>query len=757
MNPAVGALTKALSRSLKAAGYYDESHPILTQIRKQSHEALQQACLGVPGLTLGSTGTKIVYDAGAPPLADSASAQLSEHLFARSIVALKFSRNAGPKDLGQLMLALAETPDKIRAAGGFSAHLKRFPLQGIEPVEVDFEALFSGKSGEVSDIGGGDPVVEAALKEVLQIKEKRKRAGDAIGVDIAGLTDPNSLGDFLDEMMANAEAGTVDESKGGPMQRPGGPGGKSSGVAAGKVKSRIGGGGNVKIEALNPDDLAELATKAYFGNQEYMQSVGTPESNLVESAKLMANVLSRLRPDARFVMLKKLASQTRADNMPSNAKLAGTKHLSQQVTDQAIVESITAILQGQGSDSDTVEAIAELMQQIRPIESERKRLLAELDVTVKKSGHSIDGVIWQEIQAKTLKSNGLGMLELAYRGTLDRLVGAAQERIQQTDGPPSVRQVYETLNPKMILGRFKDLWVGLVGKMPNPPDSLLASGTDLAKVLEVQGMKEASLQIAAFLLRQSERATPSSALHIQLKEFLAGADGIRRTLQIANAYECRGAVFAEAMLEALESPGVDAKTRELLLARFRKIDQAGLNAVAVQAQGAKPMRVFNLVRIGSAINLKTGVQLARLGLRNKEMLAKEMALKGLLDYPSSEMANLLFMAAGGSQNGDADSMKLLYLDPAAPDTEKKLRQIQTVAITVMGECRSPVTVQPLWYLLVRDSGFGKAHIEAARAAVAKALSANATPEARSALSAGLGSKVKGVKEACARYAKEAGL
>ncbi len=772
MSLAIGALTKALSRSLKAAGYYDESHPILAQIRKQALDALQQACMGVPSITIGSTGNKLLFDPAAPPLGDPAAVQLAEHLFARSIVSIKFEKSAGPKDLGYLMLSLAETPDKIRAAGGFKELLGRHMVRGIEPVEVDFDALFTGKHVQISDLAGEDKVVERTLKEILQIKEKRARVGDAVGVDIAGLTDPNSLGEFLDELMDKAEPGILEPAAGG-KGAPGRPGtggsggsgggsgsgaggapggGKSAGVALGTVKSRIGGGGNVRIDALNPDDLAELAAKAYFGNHEYMIDKGTPQEKLAESAKLLSSVLARLRPDARFVMLRKLATQTRAENAPSTAKIAGGKNLSQAVSDQMVVEAIGAILKDQGGDPDTVEAIAELMQQIRPIESERKRLLAELDVGFKKTGHTIDGVLWQEIQSKALKSNGLGMLELSYRDTMDQLVQAAQARIQQTDAPASVRQALDTLQPKAVLGRFKDLWIGVVGRMEAPPDNLLASGTDLAKVLDTQGAPQAALQIAAFLLKQSERATPSSALHAQLRDYLSGPEGIKRTIQIATAYECRGPVMAEAMLDALESP-IDSKIKEILLARFAKLDQAGLNAIAVLAQSAKPIRVFNIVRIGLQLNAKTGTQIVRLGLRNKDILAKEMALKALTDFPSPEALSLLSNLAG--MLTDPDTAKHLHLDDKDPATEKKIRQFQTLAIGILGDCHSPAAVQPLWYLLVRDAGFGKAHIDQFRPVIAKALSANSTREAQAALQAGVSSKIKTVREACARYVKGA--
>ncbi len=755
MSQAIGLLVKALSRSLKAAGYYEDSHPILTQIRQQALEALQKASLGGQSVTIGSNGTKLVFDATAPAMGDPAAAQLAEHLFARSIVAIRFDKTAGAKELGYLMTSLAETPDKIRAAGGFSAVLGRYQTRGITPVEVDFEALFSGRNVEINEIAGQDPVVERALKEVLQVKERRSRVGDALGVDIAALATPESLGTFLDDLMEKAEPGVVEQpSEGGGGGGSGGGGaGKSAGVSAGTVKSRIGGGGNVRVEALNPDDLAELAAKAYFGNHEYMVSQGTPEENLAESAKLLANVLGRLRPDARFVMLKKLASQTRDANVPTPAKKRGGKNLSQAVSDKLVIEAISSILGNQGSDSDTIEAVAELMQQIRPIESERKRLLAELDNSFRATGHSIDGIVWQEIQAKALQSNGLGMLELSFRESLDSLVVAAQERIQRADGPPAVRQAFDTLKPQAVARRYKDIWMGILSRMQQPPDSLLTSGTDLAKSLEAAGDPEAAQEVMGFLVAQSAKVTPSSGLHAQMKEYLSGPQGMARTIQIVERFNCQGPVVAEAMLTALEG-STDAKTKELIFTKFKTIDQAGLNAIAVTAQSAKPMRVFNLIRIGSQISGKTGSQMARLGMRNRDALAKEMAIKALAEHPAPESISLLNVAAGG--NGDEESIKVLYLDPRDPSTEKRLRQYQTLAITALGDSRSPEAVRPLWNLLIREATLGKNHIDQFRPLIAKALSNNATRESRSALNAGAANKNKAVRDACARYATPGG-
>lgn len=759
MSMAISSLVKALSRSLKAAGYYDDAHPILAQVRKQALDALQQSCQNAPNVTIGTIGSKLVVDPTAAPLSDPASVQLAEHLFARSIVAIRLEKSAGPKDLAGLMASLGETVDKARAAGGYVALLERQQVQGIVLVEVDFDALFTGRDVQISDVAGQDQVVERTLRDVLKIKDKRAQVGDAVGIDIAALTTPESLGGFLDELLDKAEPGVVDQpgNAGGPAGS-GGPGsgssqaGKSAGVASGKVKSRIGGGGNVRIEALNPDDLAELAAKAWYGHHQYMRDAGTPKEALADSAKLMASVMARLRPDARFVMLQKLTSRAQSENPPESVK-QGNKSLSQTVSDGLLVEAIQAMLSNQGTDPEMVQAVADLMQQIRPIESERKRLLAELDSGMKKTGHPVDGIIWQELQSKALKSNGLGMLELSFRETMDSLVVAAQERIQLSDGPGPVRQALDTLQPEAILARYKDIWMGVMTRMTRPPDSLLASGTDLAKVLEVQKLDKASSEVLAFLLRQSERTTQSSALHIQLREYFSGADGSRRAVQVAKDYECRGPVIAEAMLDALESP-VDTRTKEMLLERFKGIDQAGLNSIAVMAQNARPIRVFNLIRIGYGLNPRTGSQIARLGLRNRDDLAKEMALKALADYPVPETFTVLAAVAG--VNSDEEAQKLLHLDPKEPTTEKRLRNYQSLSISILGSSQASGAVRSLWNLLTREAGFGKGHIDQFRPLVAKALSANATREARAALAAGLNSKNKAVREACSRYAKEAG-
>ncbi|MEW6777707.1 MAG: hypothetical protein AB1405_15525, partial [Bdellovibrionota bacterium] len=227
------AFAKAFSRSLKAVGYYDMNHPILLQIQKEAHEALLQACKVEPFVTFAGVGSRLLTGEKDPPLSDASAKAVAEHFFARSVVAMRFHRTVRREDVAAFLQCMGEGPDKIRAAGGLRPLLEQRRAQGIEVFEVDFAALFAGDQSALKNMTGQDALVETALKEVLRLKENKDKTGTALGISLTQIATPESLGSFLDDILAKAEPGVV-------VAIPGSPG-----VAGGRagVPGLVGGAG----------------------------------------------------------------------------------------------------------------------------------------------------------------------------------------------------------------------------------------------------------------------------------------------------------------------------------------------------------------------------------------------------------------------------------------------------------------------------------------------------------------------------------
>ena len=57
---ALKEVVRAVTRSIRAMGYYDARHPVFEAARQEAFEALQQAWLEHDGVTLGAAGVLVV-------------------------------------------------------------------------------------------------------------------------------------------------------------------------------------------------------------------------------------------------------------------------------------------------------------------------------------------------------------------------------------------------------------------------------------------------------------------------------------------------------------------------------------------------------------------------------------------------------------------------------------------------------------------------------------------------------------------------
>ncbi|MEW6776447.1 MAG: hypothetical protein AB1405_09150, partial [Bdellovibrionota bacterium] len=532
-----------------------------------------------------------------------------------------------------------------------------------------------------------------------------------------------------------------------------GPGGTGAVNVPTNLKGVRGGPGGTMglgiLDALSAEEIADLASEAFLGNQQQMAAQPGSKAALVDSAKVLTRTMARLSPEARFALLRRLAG---SDEATSAAVSAGPAvgNLSQTLPDNLIADALCGALSSPENDPETVEAIGNLLRRLKPIESERQKLLEQVDKNLQQQGRKVDGVIWQEIQSRSLKKNGLGMLELGYRENLDRLIEYAQARIQQKDGPPVVMQALAGLQLNVRTGRTAKLLQEILAEERSVNPALLAAARELLDSIEDSSADPSGVvsQFLGGLLRQAQGMDPSAPLPQMLKQMLSGQKGAQRTLWLAKTGTAKGLLLAEAILEALEMPLSTDLKRELL-ATLATVDAETFKALRTKLPDASPMRVYYIVQMAVRSNPLTGIPMLKLALRNRNLKAKEACLRAAGEYAHRDTVALLGSVAGAM--GDEEAKKLVYVEEGSTGDEA-LRQLQRVAIEILGQMRSPLAVPALDSLLNRPGGFGSRNADAVRPVVAKALAVNATADAKRVLAAGKQSKNRAVREACEKVA-----
>lgn len=689
----LGDVVAAFVRSLRAMGYYDESHPVFEASRREAHEALQQAFRTEPIVTLGGGGHHLLVDAEGTALNSVPAVAFARRLFDHAIVAIRFRPDLRPEDVGALMAVLAEREDRVREAGGANAVLGARGIVGIDILEVDIDALFAGRQSELGSVVDGDPVAELALKAMLRFREAGAgEEANALQISLEQVGSAGSLGGFLDELLDQAEPGVLADGQGG------GP--------------------------LSGDDLADLASQAFLRSHGTLSRSDPSGPELAQSAELLSNALVRLSPEARFALLRKLAGADEIDDH----RQAAVRDLGARVDDGAVTAAIAAALFDQHGDPATARSIGNLIRRIRPIEADRHRLLSAVDDDLQRIGRPIDGVLWQEMQSRALDDASLGMLEMRVNETRATLEQYARARRGGRLAAVAGQDVLHTVDPKVV-----EYWTTEV------LTDLLADGGRLGggavdacrlqlELLDQAGAGDECMQLLMAMVHRTE-ARDEEELTPVLLQLLDGPSGPKWTARLLKQAGPQSRIMGEILLSALDRPGGRAQKEQLIgrLARFdrdtllRLVNRFGPRATPLQAQ--------SLVVASLRCDLSLGVKAARMLLRNPTSRVREVVIKAVVERPNREVIALLAHVAGWK--GDRYTKSLLALDGTEP--RSFVHRMQLTAIGALGMSRSALAARPLFDILVRTRMFSDREQEEQRVAAAQALRTNATPEAQSML------------------------
>ncbi len=747
---AVQTLVVALMRGAKAMGYYDPDHPVYRRSWQEATQALQYALRDHRYLSLGCGGSHVVHDPEGPPLADEQARGLARVMFQRSVVAIRFARDTTGEDLGQLLRALSEGPDALRASGGVRARLDEVGAGTVDVIEVDYQSLFEREEADLGALVGDDPVVERAIREVLRFSTVGE--GPALSIRLDQLDAPESLGGFLDELLSHA-----DEDAGGTAAGP---------------------------QALGPEGLAELASEAYLSNQRQMSRAGAGLADLGRSAEVLGDALVRLPPKARLELLRKLAGDDSARS-PEDARAVDA--LGQALPGNAIVEAVAAALVDGSADRGTVKAIGNLVKRLRPVERDRQELLDAVDGSLARRGRRADGLVWQEIQSRALEREELGYLKLAFARFKDGLAEAAS--LRRAGRLPAVPgQEVLASDADTLLDRHAAAVLRQVLSDSRPVGGTVMTATRaLIERLETAGELRGSTELLAALVRRADLDAPppsrgggprrsqpprsgvgprdpfvgtaplgataalgsvppgaaDATARTVLDDLLRGPGGNARTQRLAEADAGRGAVMAEILLEGAEEAMSPAQ-RALVVERLSSIDVRILEKLAYREDLGR-VAAATLAQATSRADPRAAVRVVRLLLRNTRLDLKTVALRALIDVPDPNALGLLVLASGA--RGDEAARGIVDLDPSDP----RFSELKMAAIGALGLTRSPVAVPALAALLQRPSKLiGGKSIEDERLAAAQALSTNGTAEAVAVLQEAARSKKRPIRDAALR-------
>lgn len=705
MSAAVVGLVRAFTRAIRAMGYYDASHPVFAATRKEAFEALQGLWVDRDVFTLGGAGRHLVVDEAGSALVDEPSRALATRMFEAQVVALRLHLDITERDLGALMRVLAERPERVRAAGGAQAVMHKWGARGVEILEVDFGALFSGEGTDLGPLVDGDPVAIIALKEVLRFKEGRADDEDALSVRLEGLATPESLGSFLDELLDEA----------GPAVVQGGSG------------------------HLTSDDVADRAVQAYLRQQERLAKGPDPEQVLARSADALSAALVRLAPEARFALLRRLAGE-RDEDLERDAAAA---RLGSRLEDGLIASAVAAALLGQGGDPDAVRAVGDLVRRLRPIQADRQSLLESLDSDMASAGQPIDGILWQHLQARAYQESGLGMLELDAGERGPALARLAQDRLRGSAREAEGQDILHTTAAVVVENWTVRTWVAVLRAAGRLKEAALQEVERLIVDLDVQGASDEAVMLLAALARRVE--LEDRGAQEAVRRILASERGTRLSRALLMRPDVPDAVVGELLLAALEEV-LEPKAQAWLVARLERLGPEALAALAQQELPlASPRRATFLVEAAFGVEPGLGLRVARAALKVGDVKVKTQVIRSLVEHPSTEVVALLAHVAGWK--GDKYTTALLGL---SGESTRWAHRLQLAAVGALGLTKSPVAARPLLDLCTRGKLFSDQATEDLQIGAAQALLTNGSPEASRALDEIANHKKRAVRDIARR-------
>ncbi len=706
-------VVRAFARAIRAMGYYDATHPVFESTRREAHQALMRAFELEDSVTLGCGGRHLVVDREGLSLSDPPSRSLAERMFERSVVAIRIDEHVDEPSLATLMRALAESEDRIRHAGGVAALLNESEVVGIRAVEVDFASLFAADTADLAPLVGNDPVALAALQEILRFEREGGAVGDQLAVSLEHLGTVESLGAFLDDLLDSGEAGTV-------------VGGDGAGGAFGLITG---------------DDLADYAAQAYLRNQAALQR-GTNAEEIGQSADLLAGALVRLSPDARFALLRRLAGGEEPGAPEQEAAVA---ELAGRLDDRMLVSTMASALLKDGEDSEAVRAIGNVLRRLRPVESERRRLLESIDGSLERKGKRIDGVLWQEMQSRAFDDKALGMLQMNVAESKEELskyaVARMRDQLSKVDGQEILHTraaaVEETFATRVL--------VAVLSEPGASSPMLVQRCAKMLSNLDAQGAQEDCLYLLQAMMNRAD-GERADVLEEQVRATLSSERGRRWSTLLLERNTGQSRMMGELLLSALEG-AVDRRTQEALVDRLGRFDAATLYRLGSERiANVDPLRMQHILRAAMRSHGTTAVKLARIVMKNGAVRAKEVAVKTLVDCKEREAMALLAHAAGWK--GDRYAIQLFNLE--GPEERRFLQKLRLAAIGSLGLTRSPLAVKPLADLVVETQLIESKDHEELRLGAAQALLTNGTPRAMKALEELAAHKKRGVREICER-------
>lgn len=697
-------VVRAVTRSIRAMGYYDADHPVFEAARREAFEALQAAWATEDGVTLGAAGGHLVIDEAGTVMNDDPSRALADRMFQASIVAVRLHLTVRPEDLGHLMRVLAERPERVRGAGGAAALLADWGAEGVEVTEVDFGAVFAGETADLSPYVGSDPVALQALRGVLRFREGR--AGDAdLEVRLEALDSPESLGDFLDELLDEA----------GPQVVAGAEG------------------------ALTADDVADRAAQAFLRNQERL---GGPE-DLQRSAQALDAALVRLAPDARFALLRRLAG---ADEPSQAGQESAAKQLGGALADRTLVSALAAALVEQPDDPDVAAAVGNLIRRLRPVESRRQEILQAVDADLAGRGRPIGGALWQQMQAKALEAEDLGMLEVAVRESRVVLATHADRRRRGLDRPVPGQDVLHTLAPGILENWAVQALVSVLEADGFLKDAVLDDAERWVVDLDREGAVDEAMSVLRALVARAGRARGApDDLEARVDRLLASERGTAWAKRLLRRDDVRGPVMGRIVLGALEQ-ATERTAQDKLVRRLVALGPEDLRPLALErARRGSVRQVQGILRASFALGPAMGFEVARRALTHPDHGVKGHVLRDLADHPTEDVLALLAHVAGWK--GSKRPAQLLAL---GPEDRRRLPRLQLAAVGALGLSKSPLAVRPLLELVTHTKRLADTTSDDLRVAAAQALLTNGTPAARTALDRIAQHKKKAVRELAAR-------
>lgn len=703
---ALAQLVRAFTRAIRAMGYYDANHPVFAATRKGAFDALRAARLNGGALTLGSSGRDLIVDAEGGRLDDQPSCTLAARMFDLGVVALGFGDSVTDEGLGILMQVLSERPERVRAAGGARALAQRRGAHGVAVFEVDFAALFAGSGVDLGALVQREPVATSALKEVLRLRQDAASSDAAISVRLDDIGGPESLGAFLDDLLQDADAEAVPGAKG----------------------------------HITCDDFADQAVQAFLRSQGPTEGTTQTESTLAQSAAALSAALVRLSPDARFALLRRLAGQS--EDEPERD--AAAARVGAQIQDNIIVSAVAAALVGQQGDPDAVLAIGDLVRRLRPIEAERRSLLESVDSDMAVAGHAIDGVLWQQMQARAYGEGGLGMLLMPQERVQAGLVQYAQQRLRGQLAAVPGQDILHTWAPPVVENWTVSTWVEVLGSSARLKDSSVATVEGWVQDLLVQGAFDESGDLLAALARRSDRPDGEAALDA-VRRLLGSRFGSRWSKALLMRRDVPERLAADLLLSALDEL-IDPQTEDRLLTRLAQMGAQDLwSVVQRELPAAGPRRAVYLVQASFRASEDLGFKAARNALKSAPVPVKKAVIRALAHLATRDVIALLAHVAGWK--GDKYTQSLLNL---RGEDERHTHRLQLDAIGALGLSRNALAVRPLLELCTTAKIFSDPNVEAVQIGAAQALLTNATAEASAALDQIANHKKRGVRDIARR-------